>query len=198
MNRKSIIFIGRSGCGKGTQSKMLTEYFQKNDAQAKVLYVQTGLELRKFMEGPLHTQKLAKEINVRGGLQPEFLTVYMWAQMFAEQYNGDQHIIIDGTPRKYHEAGVLNSVFDFYDIKDPCVIYLDIPKSVSVDRLLERKRADDTREDIEARLAWFETEVIPAIEYYRHNPEYRFAQIDGTRSVEEISHDVIAFIEGKA
>jgi len=198
MNRKSIIFIGRSGCGKGTQSKMLTEYFQKNDTQAKVLYVQTGLELRKFMEGPLYTQKLAKEINVRGGLQPEFLTVYMWAQMFAEQYNGDQHIIIDGTPRKYHEAGVLNSVFDFYDIKNPCVVYLDIPKSVSVDRLLERKRADDTREDIEARLAWFETEVIPAIEYYRHNPEYRFAQIDGTRSVEEISRDVIAFIEGKA
>jgi adenylate kinase family enzyme len=198
MNRKAVIFIGRSGCGKGTQSKVLTDYFKKDNAATGVLYIQTGLELRKFMEGTLHTQKMAKEVNVRGGLQPEFLTVYMWSHVFAEQYNGDQHVIIDGTPRKYHEAGVLNSVFEFYGIQKPYVIYLDIPKSVSVDRLLARKRADDTREDIEARLAWFETDVIPAIEYYRHNPEYHFAQIDGTRSVEDISKDIIAFIEGKA
>ncbi len=198
MDRKAFIFIGRSGCGKGTQSKLLTEYLTQKDSRAEVLYAQTGLEIREFIEGQHHTQKLAKEINLKGGLQPEFLTVYMWARVFTERYKGNEHIIIDGTPRKFHEAGVLDSIFNFYGIHKPFVIYLDVHKDVSVDRLLERKRADDTREDIEARLAWFETDVMPTIEFYKNNPNYYFMHIDGSKPVGEVSKDIIAFIETKA
>lgn len=191
MKRKSFIFIGRSGCGKGTQAKLLSEYLKKIDPEREVLYVQSGYEFREFIKGNSETQKLSKAIYDVGGLQPEFLAIYMWANVLVNKFTKNEHIIMDGMPRKFHEAGVLDSMFDFYHLELPTVFNIEISKEQSIDRLMARGRIDDNRDDIAARLAWYETEVVPAIGFYESHKNYQFYKIDGTRSVEDVHKEII-------
>jgi adenylate kinase len=195
MNQKSFIFIGRSGCGKGTQAKLLYDYLKKNDPAREVLYIQCGAEFREFIKGTTETQRLAREINEVGGLQPEFLAIYMWANVLVNKFTKNEHVIMDGMPRKAHEAGVLESIFDFYKLEKPIVINIDISKEISIDRLMARGRMDDNREDIAERLSWYETDVVPAIGFYENNPKYSFIKIDGNRSIQEVHEDIIKQIK---
>lgn len=192
MNQQTYIFIGRSGCGKGTQGKLLSQHLKKTDPSREVLYVQSGSEFRKFIQGESHTQKLAKKINDVGGLQPEFLAIYMWVNFVVNNYKGGEYIIFDGTPRKFHEAGVLDSIFGFYSIPKPIVIHINVSKDWSINRLMERGRSDDNREDIEERLSWYETDVLPTIEFYQTSPEYTFIEINGEQSIEEVNAALLA------
>lgn len=190
MNSQSFIFIGRSGCGKGTQIEMLMKLLKEKDPDREILYIYTGQEFRKFIQGSSTTQKLSKSIYDVGGLMPEFLTVHMWVKPIIENYKGNEHIIFDGTPRKFHEAGVLHSMFGFYKIQKPWVINIGISSEEAVKRLLKRKRQDDNEADIRKRLGWYETDVSPTIEFYRDNPNYNFIYIDGEKSPEEVHLDI--------
>lgn len=197
MKPQSFIFIGRSGSGKGTQAKLLQEYLKKNDPTRNTLYVQSGAEFREFIKGPSATQKLSKDIYDKGGLQPEFLATFMWTNVLVKNYTLGEHLIMDGMPRKYHEAGVLDSIFDFYKITKPFVVYTDISKEESVNRLMARGRIDDNRKEIEERLSWFETEVAHALDFYRDNPHYNYLVVNGERPVQEVHEDIIAKISPK-
>ncbi len=190
MTPQTFIFIGRSGCGKGTQTKLLQDYLKKIDPTKEILYIQTGLELREFIKGQSFTQKASKALYDTGGLQPEFIAVYTWVNLLVNRYTTNEHLIFDGTPRRRHEAGVLDSIFDFYKLKRAQVIYIDVSKEESIKRLLARKRMDDNRESIEERLSWFERDVMPAIDFYRDNPLYNFHDIKGEQSVENVWEDI--------
>ncbi len=191
MKPQTFFFTGRSGCGKGTQVKLLIETLNKVDPSRKLLYIQTGAELRKFMLGPSLTQKLTKEILDKGGLPPEFVAIYQWIKILVENYTGEEHLIFDGTPRRLHEASMFTSIVAFYKLEKPWVIDIDIDNEEAVRRLLLRKRFDDTERDIRARLSWYETEVVPVVGYFRTNTNYRFMQIDGNRSVDEIHAEIV-------
>lgn len=197
MNQKVFIFIGRSGCGKGTQGDLLTEYLKKINPERDMLHIQSGGEFREFIKGDSATQKISKALYEADKLQPEFLSVYMWINVLLREYKGTQHLIFDGTPRRKHEAGVLDSIFDFYNLSNPYVIHLDISEKVATERLTERHRQDDKQEDIKKRLAWFLTDVVPAIDYYRNNPKYTFIRLDGERSIEEVHKELIQKIDFK-
>jgi len=190
MNLQSFVFIGRSGCGKGTQIEMLMKLLKEKDPDREILYIYTGQEFRNFIQGSSATQKISKSIYDSGGLMPEFLTVHMWVKPLVEKYKGNQHIIFDGTPRKFHEAGVLHSMFGFYKLEKPWVINIGISAEEAVKRLLKRERQDDNESDIRKRLGWYETDVSPTIEFYRDNPNYNFLYVDGERSQEEVHLDI--------
>ncbi len=191
MTQKTFIFIGRSGCGKGTQVELLIEYLKKIDPNHDILYIQSGAEFREFIKGNSETQKLSNSIYEKGGLQPEFLSVHIWTHILIDKYTKNEHIIFDGTPRKYHEAGVLDSIRDFYSLEKPIVVNVDISKEESIKRLMARGRMDDTKEEIEKRLSWYETDVEPAIGFYKDNKNYNFLKINGEQSIEEIHKDLI-------
>jgi len=190
MKPQVFFFTGRSGCGKGTQVKLLIDSLKLADPSRKILYIQTGAELRRFMEGPSLTQKLTKDILDKGGLPPEFVAIYQWIKIIVEQYSGEEHLIFDGTPRRLHEARMFGSMVEFYNLGKPWVFNIEIDNEEAVKRLLGRKRFDDTEEDIRARLSWYETEVVPVVEYFRTGENYHFANIDGMRSVEEIHKEI--------
>jgi len=194
MDQKVFIFIGRSGCGKGTQVKLLLEHLKKIDSQRNVLYIQSGNEFREFIKGQSATQKLSYKAYEDDNLQPEFLSIYMWANVLINKYSGNEHIIFDGSPRRKHEAGVMDSIFDFYNFKKPCVIHLDVSEEWATEKLTLRHRMDDKSEDIKKRLLWYKTDVIPAIDFYKNNPRYKFLNINGERSIEEISKEIINLI----
>ena len=95
MKPQAFIFIGRSGCGNGTQVQLLMDVLKKNDPKRDILYIQTGQEFRNFVKGESFTQKKSREINDAGGLQPEFLAIKMWENPLVEGCTGDEHIILD-------------------------------------------------------------------------------------------------------
>ncbi|MBU6430954.1 MAG: nucleoside monophosphate kinase [Patescibacteria group bacterium] len=188
---QNFIFIGRSGCGKGTQAKLLKEHLSKIDPQRQVFYLQTGAEFRKFIQGGNYTQKLSRKILDRGGLTPEFLAVYMWSRALAENFKEDEHLIVDGSPRKFHEAGVLDSIFDFYKREKPYLVSIVASEGWAIERLRGRGRFDDNSDDIKARLSWYETDVLPAINFYRNNPRYVFLEINGEQTIEKVHRDIL-------
>lgn len=191
MSPQAFIFIGRSGSGKGTQAALVQDLLKKKDPSHDVLYVYTGQGFRDFVGGPSFTQREAKKILDVGGFEPEFLTIHVWSHMLIERYKEGDHLIFDGTPRKFHEAGVVDSIFRFYGLGKPFVIHLDISREEAMKRLLIRKRDDDKPANIEERLAWYEKEVTQALKFYQGNDDYHFLDIDGARPIEAIHADIV-------
>lgn len=191
------MFIGRSGCGKGTQAALLTEYLQKKDQERRVFAVETGTRIRAFIaEEQGYAAELSREIYSAGGLQPGFLTAWTWSSMLIKDLHADDHLLFDGTPRRLLEAELLDSAFGFFKRETPHLIYLNVSREWAKERLLARKRMDDSKKDIDARLAWFETEVVPAINFYKNNPRYAFHEINGEQAIEKVHQDVISQITG--
>jgi adenylate kinase len=190
MSSQTFIFIGRSGCGKGTQAALLETAIKERDIKTPIIHLETGALFREFFKGSSYSHRLAHDVYKRGGLQPEFLTVHLWSTFFVKNMKEKAHLIIDGTPRKIHEAHVLDTALGFYARNLPTVIYINVSREWASDRLTARHREDDTKKDIEARLDWFDTDVVPALDFYRKNPDYRFVEINGERPIEEIHDDI--------
>lgn len=193
-NKTAFIFFGASGSGKGTQAKLLKKYLEENDNR-KIAYIETGNRFRTFgdKEGYL-PGKISETVN-SGGLLPVFLSVWNWGNAFFEQLEDNMHIILDGSPRRQLELPVLESALDFLNYDEVHIISLDVPREILVDRLVNRDRKDDDTDQINRRLDWFMEEVQPMLDYYSENPRYKFHDIDGSKTVEQIQEEILTKIK---
>lgn len=195
-NLLTNIFIGRSGCGKGTQIEKLTQFLKENLPEQEIFHLESGNRFRNLIKGDLYTSKLAKEIYEEGELQPEFLSIYVWAGELAENLKENQHLFIDGTPRRLAEAKVLESVFDFYNRDKVNIIYLNVSKDWAVKRMKERGRSDDIEEsDVENRMNWFNDEVVPVLDYYRGHKVHNFIEVNGEQEIEKVHQDILKALD---
>ena len=191
MKLQTFIFIGRSGCGKGTQVALLQEYIKKQDQKRHIFYIETGERFRQFIKEHSLSSRLAAEIYKSGSRQPDFIAVWMWSHLLVERMTGEEHVIFDGTPRSFQEAQIIDTAITFFDRQRPHVIYLKISREISKARMIARRRMDDiNEEEIERRLNWFETDVIPAVEYFRKYSKYNFIELDGDQPVETVQQDL--------
>lgn len=189
MNSKAVVFFGRSGCGKGTQAKLLAEFLRSQGRE--VIYIETGSKFRELSaQSTLLGQNVANIIK-NGLLIPVFLPIWIWTQIITDKFSGTQDMILDGVCRRKEEAVALDSVFDFYKIENPSIILMNVSKDWSYTRMMERKRADDTDENIKNRLGWFERDVLPSIEYFRTKAGYNFVEINGEQTVENVHKDIM-------
>lgn len=193
MKPGAYIFFGRSGCGKGTQAKLLEE--QLRAAGQKIIYIETGNLLRAFADTNSYTAQKAKQILATGALMPEFLPTYTWAGKMIEEVTGNESFIFDGVSRRLHEAPIMETMLGFYDRLPAHVVYVDVSRAWSSDRLRERMRADDTEASISARQDWFESSVLPALEYFRANQNFVFHTINGEQSIESVHADIMRELE---
>ncbi|OGD69385.1 hypothetical protein A3I18_02400 [Candidatus Campbellbacteria bacterium RIFCSPLOWO2_02_FULL_35_11] len=193
-SQKTFIFIGRSGCGKGTQIDLLSKKLQEESPEIGINYISTGNVLRKFWEQESYSNKLSKEIVENGELQPEFLVVYLWGKDLIEDMKGNEHLILDGTPRRLNEAEVLDSAIRFYKRENPTVVYMNVSREWSTARLLGRGRHDDDEEQIKKRLDWFDRDVLPAVDYLKNNSTYKFVEVNGEQTVEQVRDEMFAKI----
>lgn len=189
MNSRAVVFFGRSGCGKGTQAKLLAKYFESQDRE--VIYVETGSTFREISKQDSLLGKKVNNILSNGFLIPVFLPIWIWTGIIVQKFNGDQDIILDGVCRRKEESVALHSLFDFYKIDKPNIILMNVSKDWSYTRMMERNRADDTPEKIQNRLDWYEKDVVPSIEYFRNKSEYNFLEINGEQTIEKVHEDII-------
>ena len=192
MSQRTFIFIGRSGCGKGTQAALLIHEIEQRDPEKRpIFYLETGAKFREFIKGDKYSNKLASKILELGERQPDFLAVYNWSSMLVNEMDTEKHLVVDGMPRSYEEALVFDSAINFYNLSRPVVVYINVSKEHSRERLVLRGRADDhAPEVIEKRLSWFDTEVSPAIEYFKHHSGYVFVEVNGEQPIEKVFADI--------
>jgi adenylate kinase family enzyme len=191
--QETIIFIGNSGCGKGTQAKLVQQYLKDNHDNKNIFYLETGAHFRKFFKGKSYSHTLARELYEQGERQPGFLAIKIWGSVLLENMKEGEHLITDGTPRSLNEAKILDTALVFYKREKPTVLFIDVPREWAKTRLLERGREDDKEvEDVEHRLDWFEEDVVPAIEFFRSNPDYNFITINGEQSIEDVHKEIVS------
>jgi len=195
MEPKIIVLIGRSGCGKGTQAELLQEYFKKKDPARQVLYVETGVQFREFIKGQSYSSRLSNEVYTRNDRQPDFLAIWNWARVFVDKMTGEEHVIIDGTPRSLSEAKVFDTAIKFYN-RPATIVFLDISRTEAERRLMNRGRVDDLGlAKIAKRLDWFDSDVMPAIQYFKNESSSNFLHIKAEKPVEEVFDEIVSAIE---
>lgn len=197
MNIYTIIFIGRSGCGKGTQADLLRDYISEKDYQKRpILYIETGDKFREFVRLNNFSSSLSKSVYDRDDRQPDFLACLMWGNVMVEELNDNMHLVVDGSPRSLTEAVLMTTAFEFYKREKPTVIHLKVSRRWSEDRLLSRGRSDDRGlVKINKRLDWFDKDVVPAINYYKGNPDYSFLEINGEQTIEKVFEEIITKLQ---
>lgn len=190
----TAIFIGRSGCGKGTQAHLLKDWVHKHDSYKRhILYVETGERFRSFIQEGEYSSELSRALYGNDERQPDFLACYMWASALIEELGPEMHLVFDGAPRAHSEAVLMSTALNFYKRERPTVVYLNVSRKWAEDRLLSRGRQDDrTLQKIDKRLDWFELDTWPAVEYFKTNSMYRFLEINGEQSIEEVHKEIIA------
>ncbi len=191
MKKKSIIFFGKSGSGKGTQAQLLIEKMKECDPSRRVVYIETGKLLRAFAEAPGYSNKKVADILDKGGLLEEFMPINLWSNKMITENTGEEHFVFDGVARRPDEAPILDSALDFYNIEERHTVLIEVSNEWAVDKLLKRGREDDNEEEIRNRLAWYDEYVKDSLRYYQNNSEYNFHKINGEQSVEEVHRDIL-------
>jgi adenylate kinase family enzyme len=189
---KTFIFIGRSGSGKGTQIELLKKYLEEKDPGHSSVHIETGGRFRSFIALDSYASRLSRETMEKGELQPEFLAVLMWSEEMISKINGNEHLFIDGAPRRLREAMVLDTALSFFKREHPVVVHLNVSNEWSRERLRGRGRHDDiSEEEVNRRLAWFDTEVKPTIKWLEDSPNYKVIDINGEQTVEAVHEEII-------
>lgn len=197
MNKKFFIFIGRSGSGKGTQAELLQKYLSEKGYES-VKHFTTGGGFRDFIDRQEnYSARLSRDIVNNGGLMPNFLAIWNWANIFIENLTAKDTVILDGAPRKVVEVEALARAVKFYQYDKPIVVYFDVSETWAIDRLTERGREDDADlEHIKKKMEWFAEDVLPCVDFYNTNKwSCDFLHINGQQTVEEVHNEVVSKLE---
>ena len=191
MSPQTFIFIGRSGCGKGTQADLLQKALKEKDPSGEIFYLETGVKFREFIKGEKYSNQLANKIYMNGERQPDFIAIHIWAHILLENIKGGEHLFFDGITRSLPEAMTFTTAMEFYD-RHTTVVYMNVSRKWSEERLLARGRLDDkTKEDIDKRLDWFDKDSYPAVEYFNVHPRYTLIDINGEQTVEAVHAEIM-------
>lgn len=195
MQEYTIIFIGKSGAGKGTQIKTLAEYLDSK-GETSVSFLEAGQNLRDFITTETYTSKLARSNNTKGKLQPVFLAIWAWVDKMVSTFNGQKILCVDGAPRKLNEAYIIDEMFDFYNRHNRIVIHLNVNDEWAKERLNERARNDDTDIDsVETRLDWFKKNSKDILNFFEESDKYKVFTIHGEQTIEQVHKDIINAIQ---
>lgn len=217
MQPKIFIFLGRAGCGKGTQAELLVKEFG-------LIYIGSGELLRARTKTPDFTGQKTGTTMKQGDLVPTSLIFQLWINYLEkikqQQDDNFKGMIFDGSPRKMIEAQLLDEALRWYEWdKKIKVLLIDISRREAFSRLTKRRmckqcgqliphidhykdlqkcdkcggelevRADDTPEAINQRLDLYETEVVPVINFYKKRE--LLIEINGGQAIEEVHREVL-------
>jgi len=215
----NIVFLGPPGAGKGTQAKILIERYG-------IPQISTGDMLREHRAKGTELGKKAQEYMDKGQLVPDEIILGMVKERLS-QPDCQKGFILDGFPRTVAQAEALDKLLSEMGKKLDFALALIVPDELLVERLTGRRtckscgmmyhikykppqvegkcdvcggelyqRPDDNEETVRNRLKVYHEQTAPLIEYYKNKGILR--EIDGSKSIEEITQQIIAILEGKA
>jgi len=101
--------------------------------------------------------------------------------------------LLDGFPRTLIQAETLDDLLERRAMSVDGVIELAVPRDELVRRMLARKREDDDPAVFAKRIASFEVQTAPLLDYYAG--QGKLASIDGLGTAEEIFERVRAAVK---
>jgi adenylate kinase len=184
-----FIMLGPSGCGKGTQARVLAEKIGSP-------VVSSGEFLRRLAIAGDPRAIKAKEFVDRGEWPPfEIITGIVKSELDAMDLN--KGLVMDGTPRTVDQVPWLDEYFRSRDFEITKVIHLETTLEESLRRIKGRVaddtkvggvRSDDTDEAIEARFNSYTTTIQPIKDYYQK--QGKLILINNEQSVEAVHHEI--------
>ena len=209
--KKVFIFLGPPGCGKGTQTDVLSK-------DLNIPHIDTGSLLRENIKNETEFGKIAKGFIDKGQLVPIEVVQSVINERISREdcKNG---YILDGFPRSVEQADALKKVWENspykFNKEDKIAVYFDIPTNVLVERLVNRRscpkcgkiynlissapkkegvcdicnetliqRKDDTKEIAVLRFETYNKETRPLLDYYKN--EGLLVQINANQSIDAV------------
>jgi adenylate kinase len=209
-----LVMLGRQGAGKGTQCTRLSRHYV-------VPHISTGEMLRAAAKEGTELGRKAAEIMNDGGLVPDDVMIGIVDERLDHDDTTRRGYILDGFPRTVPQAKALAEITVGRPLD--LVIDLDVPKEVVLQRLASRRvcadcganysvdkpprydcvcdncggeveqREDDTPAAIEKRLAEYERETAPLIDWYRDRGLLEV--VDGQGNANEVSQRLFTVID---
>ena len=185
----NVALFGPPGAGKGTQSEFLIDKYN-------LFYISTGDLLRKEIANKTKLGLDAQNIIASGGLVPDEIIVQIIEKTITD--NPDSNgFLFDGFPRTYIQAYILEGLMIKLHTKLNCLISLDVPVEVSVERLLHRGktsgRSDDNETVIRNRLKEYNNKTLPVLQFYKDKGI--LLELDGTDSIEQVNANITNIIK---
>lgn len=200
-----IVLFGKPGAGKGTQAPLLA-------AALGVPTLATGDELRAAIRAGTDLGRQAKDYMDRGDLVPDSVILGIMKQALSELRAG-AGVLLDGVVRTVPQAEGLAQVCAELGKKVGAVLAFEIDDDEIVRRLAGRtvcescqtpytgrepgskcdkdggtlvRRKDDEPDAIRNRLAVYEKQTAPVLQWYR-NHDTKVAVIDAVGSVQDVA-----------
>jgi adenylate kinase len=209
-----LVVLGKQGAGKGTQCVRLSHHFV-------VPHVSTGDMLRAEVKAGTELGRRAQSLMDQGELLPDDLVMEMVDRRLSEADVRARGFILDGCPRTIAQAEMLEKMLepDRLDL----AIDIEVPTEQVLKRLAARRvcvdcganysvskppivnwtcdvcggevvqREDDTEEAIERRLALYDRQTTPLLEWYQN--QGLLNSIAGTGAAETVTDRIVAAIE---
>ena len=214
---KIIVLMGAPGAGKGTQARLLQE-------RLGVPQISTGDMFRAMKEAQTPLAEEVRAIMAAGKLVPDDLTVRvvqertnredcrrgyildgfprtpaqaaMLEKLAVEQGNRIHAVLVE-VPRELLEkrmtgrrsCPVCGEIYNVYFTPPKAEGRCDLHPEAQLTR-----RADDNTETVQARLATYERDTRPLLDYYEQS--HRLSRVDGTRDAESIYADIEKIVTG--
>ena len=179
-----LVIFGRQGAGKGTQCKRLVDRFG-------LVHISTGDMLRAERAAGSELGRKAAEIMDAGGLVGDDIMIPVAESRLSQPDVVANGFVLDGFPRTIDQANALMEVLD--DTPLHLVIDLDVPLEEVTMRMKARARNDDTDEAIAQRLALYEKETRPVLDWFAERD--LLATVDGLGTEDEVSARLFGLID---
>jgi len=182
MKSHTVFFIGKPGCGKGTQARLLAE-------QSGWPIFASGKLFRDISQQDTPVGRKVKTENDAGMLSPHWFAMYLYLKSLFS-ITEDSGVIFDGFNRKVPEAELVIDSLRWLG-RSFVVLNIQISDDEVRRRLLGRKeiegRADDSA--VEERLKEYHEHTEPSIEVFRATE--RLLEIQGEQTPEAIAKDIL-------
>lgn len=166
--------FGVQGAGKSTVGKYIAE-------KLEIPFIATGDIFRKLKQENSSLGNLVRSKIDRGELVPDEPTMEIVNQRLTKN-DASKGFILDGAPRNLEQVKM-------FDVPINLLVLISLDEDEAVKRLLSRSRHDDTKEKIEKRISWYESQTKPVIEFYK-NKNTQIIEVDNTQSEEVVRKNV--------
>lgn len=190
IRRPAFLILGAPGSGKGTQGKILGSI-------PRFFHCACGDVFRSLDTRTAIGQRFV-DYSSRGELVPDELTIELWKAQVdnwsdSHVYKPDiDFLVLDGIPRNVPQAAMMSKFLEVHQ-----VFHLSCPDRGELARRMRKRALKDNRLDdasdrvIQQRIATYEAETKPILEYYS---DALVTEIDATQPPVEVLNDIISKI----